>query len=94
LDDFARTQWEAILYYIVGSAGPANTAQIAISTGTQKLLQIGNLVELRGRTPTITEAGFTFLLQEINAQVWSLLIIYLENADTVSVDLVTSTYSN
>jgi len=84
LDDFARVQWEAILYYVVGSAGPGSTAQGTISSGTQALLQVGKLVELKGRTPTITEAGFTFLLQEINAQVWSLLIIYLENSETVS----------
>jgi len=84
LDDFARIQWEAILYYVVGSAGPGSTVQGMISSGTQKLLQNGKLVELKGRTPTITEAGFTFLLQEINAQVWSLLIIYLEYSETVS----------
>jgi transcription initiation factor TFIIH subunit 4 len=89
LDDFARTQWEAILYYVVGSAGPASSTQMTISKGTQDLLQYGQLVEIKGKTPTITEAGFTFLLQEINAQVWSLLIIYLQYSESgLSMDSV------
>ncbi|KAK5701391.1 RNA polymerase II transcription factor B 52 kDa subunit [Elasticomyces elasticus] len=83
LDTFARNQWEAILYYVVGSAhtglgGRNDTA--AISPGTQRLLQNGGFVALRNRQAHITQSGFTFLLQEINAQIWTLLIVYLEES--------------
>lgn len=83
LDDYARKQWEAILYYIVGSAGPGGGAQDPISPGTRNLLKLGDLVETKGKVDTITAAGFTFLLQEVNAQVWDLLLIYLKSAEEV-----------
>lgn len=84
LDTFARKQWEAILYYVVGSASTELKAAEDISAGTKQLLQKGNFVTIRGRVATITDTGFTFLLQEVNAQVWTLLIVYLEVSSEVS----------
>ncbi|KAK5716817.1 RNA polymerase II transcription factor B 52 kDa subunit [Elasticomyces elasticus] len=91
LDTFARNQWEAILYYVVGSAhtglgGRNDTA--AISPGTQRLLQNGGFVALRNRQAHITQSGFTFLLQEINAQIWTLLIVYLEESVSLGMEPV------
>ncbi|KAF2138474.1 uncharacterized protein K452DRAFT_311414 [Aplosporella prunicola CBS 121167] len=91
LDHFARGQWEAILYYMVGSTGA--TAGVggggnAISPGTKTLLEVGNFVEARGSRAAITKQGFTFLLQEVNAQVWSLLIVYLSHASQLKMDEV------
>lgn len=83
LDTFARKQWEAILYYVVGSANAGLAGDVDISPGTKQLLQKGEFVSVRGRTAHITQAGFTFLLQEINAQIWSLLIVYLEVSSEV-----------
>ena len=83
LDTFARRQWEAILYYVVGSANTGLGGEVDISAGTKQLLQRGEFVALRGRTALITQAGFTFLLQEINAQIWTLLIVYLETSSSV-----------
>lgn len=83
LDTFARRQWEAILYYVVGSASAGLGGDLEISEGTKKLLQDGEFVTVRGRTAMITQAGFTFLLQEINAQIWSLLVVYLEVSSSV-----------
>ena len=84
LDAFAQQQWEAILYYMVGSAGAGLAGKGDISPGTKKLLELGNFVFLRKGAASITQAGFTFLLQEVNAQVWNLLIVYLENAESAS----------
>lgn len=83
LDAFARRQWEAILYYVVGSANAGLIGQQDISEGTKSLLQRGNFVAVHGRRATITQEGFTFLLQEINAQIWTLLIVYLELSSDV-----------
>lgn len=83
LDTVARKQWEAILYYVVGAASAGLAAAEDISPGTKQLLQKGNFVTLKGRVATITDTGFTFLLQEVNAQVWTLLIVYLEVSSEV-----------
>ncbi|KAI9659789.1 MAG: RNA polymerase II transcription factor B 52 kDa subunit [Bathelium mastoideum] len=68
LDAFAQQQWEAILYYMVGSAGAGLPGKGDISPGTKKLLELGNFVVIRKTAASITQAGFTFLLQEVNAQ--------------------------
>lgn len=83
LDAFARGQWETILHYMVGSAGSALVGGSEISPASKTLLDLGHFIELRGGRASITQAGFSFLLQEVNAQVWSLLIVYLENAHKV-----------
>ena len=79
LDAFARKQWEGILYYVVGSANAGLGGQTNISEGTKQLLQKGEFVAIRegGRKRFITQEGFSFLLQEVNAQIWNLLIVYL-----------------
>jgi transcription initiation factor TFIIH subunit 4 len=84
LDVWARGQWESILYYMVGSTGAAmNTGGSKIFSGTKKLLRMGNFVTVNGERAAITKEGFTFLLQDANAQVWSLLIVYLDNSSSV-----------
>lgn len=84
LDAFARSQWEGILHYMVGSTGIGGQGDTrGPSPGVKKLLEVGGLVEIKGRKPEITQAGFAFLLQEVNAQVWTLLVFYLENAESV-----------
>lgn len=87
LNAFATRQWEAILYYMVGSTGAGLTGEQTISHGTKQLLTWGDFVAMKGSRAVITQSGFTFLLQEVNAQVWSLLIVYLENADRVRKEL-------
>jgi transcription initiation factor TFIIH subunit 4 len=85
LDNHAREQWESILYYMVGSTGSGGVGAVSdIAVGTQKLLEWGEFVRLRNGKPFITKAGFEFLLQEPNAQVWNLLIVYLGNSEAVS----------
>lgn len=86
LDAFARNQWEAILYYVVGSANSGLAGERDISQGTKTLLQKGNYVQLKsaGRQRVITQQGFTFLLEEVNAQVWSLAVVYLKVSEEVS----------
>ena len=84
LDEFARRQWEGVLGYMVGSTG-MNIASdgVTLSQGVKILLASGGLVEAKGKTVTITKDGFAFVLQEVNAQVWTMLILYLQNAESV-----------
>jgi transcription initiation factor TFIIH subunit 4 len=85
LDTLARRQWEAILYYVVGSANASLSGDVKISAGTKQLLQKGMFVSTKNK---ITKQGFEFLLQEINAQVWTLLIVYLEVSAELQMDSV------
>ena len=84
LDEFARRQWEGVLGYMVGSTGVGLSDEgVLLSQGVKTLLEIGKLVEVRGRTVEITKDGFAFILQEVNSQVWTILILYLQNAEAV-----------
>ena len=84
LDDFARRQWEAVLGYMVGSTGINITDEgVILSEGVKSLLGVGGLVSIRGKRVEITQNGFAFILQEVNAQVWTVLIQYLDNAPQV-----------
>ncbi|MCJ1362485.1 RNA polymerase II transcription factor B 52 kDa subunit [Acarospora aff. strigata] len=89
LDEFARRQWEGVLGYMVGSTGINMYVEgIILSGGVKKLLQLGGLVEVKSKRVEITQDGFAFILQEVNAQVWTILILYLENAETLNMDPV------
>ncbi|KAH7400698.1 transcription factor Tfb2-domain-containing protein [Phaeosphaeria sp. MPI-PUGE-AT-0046c] len=80
LDQHAREQWESILFFMVsGAAGfQPGSVRMDVGPGTKKLLHAGDLVRTVHGTPRITKDGFSFVLQETNAQVWNLLIIYLK----------------
>ena len=87
LDAYARAQWEGILHYMVGSLGLRGDGA-GPSQGVTRLLELGGLVERHGKNVVITKEGFSFLLQEVNAQVWTLLVFYLENAEDLRMDSV------
>ncbi|KAK4166594.1 putative RNA polymerase II transcription factor B subunit 2 [Cladorrhinum sp. PSN259] len=91
LDTWAGRIWQDILYYVVNSV-PIRTDARGGSSGysahggpkaaVRELLLMGGLVQRReGGAVQISEHGFNFLLQEANAQVWTLLLLWLEAAD-------------
>ncbi|KAK8111374.1 General transcription and DNA repair factor IIH subunit [Apiospora kogelbergensis] len=87
LDRYARKKWDDILHYVVNSVEYSDMREKDTGGGGPKasvkeLLIAGRLVEKRSvATISITQAGFTFLLQEANSQVWTLLLLWLEAAD-------------
>ena len=69
---------------MVGSTGIGITGSgIEPSDGVKTILQWGNLVVVKGKNVEITKDGFAFILQEVNAQVWTILVLYLQNAEGV-----------
>jgi transcription initiation factor TFIIH subunit 4 len=86
LDAHAREQWEGILFFMVsGAAGfTPGSVRMDVGPGTKKLLHAGDLVRTVHGSPRITKEGFSFVLQDTNAQVWNLLIIYLKVTGDVS----------
>lgn len=85
LDRYARKKWEDILHYVVNSVGGESSGSAGgPKAAVKELLLAGRLVERHAEARTgiaITQAGFTFLLQEANAQVWTLLLLWLEAVD-------------
>ncbi|EXV06016.1 RNA polymerase II transcription initiation/nucleotide excision repair factor TFIIH [Metarhizium robertsii] len=84
LDRYARKRWEDILHFVVSSVGYKSTGDVSgPNKSVKELLIAGRLVDRRPNgTIGITQAGFTFLLQEPNAQVWTLLLLWLEASET------------
>ncbi|KAF2200924.1 RNA polymerase II transcription factor B subunit 2 [Delitschia confertaspora ATCC 74209] len=91
LDEYARKRWETILYYMVAStSGLANAESLGsgVNDGTKTLLRNGEFVRVIHGKAHITEKGFSFVLQEVNSQVWSLLLIYLKHAEQLQMSEV------
>lgn len=80
LDRYARKKWEDVLHFVVSSVGYKSMGDGAgPNKGVKELLIAGRLVDRRPNGSLgITQAGFTFLLQEANAQVWTLLLLWLD----------------
>ncbi|KAJ5225203.1 General transcription and DNA repair factor IIH subunit TFB2 [Penicillium chermesinum] len=87
LDEYARRQWEGVLGYMVGTSG-LGQRDINLSKGVKQLLQAGHLVEIRNHHVDITKDGFGFVLQDVNTQVWHILILYVESAQAIGMDSV------
>ncbi|KAH6894472.1 transcription factor Tfb2-domain-containing protein [Thelonectria olida] len=84
LDRYARKKWEDILHFVVASVGFKSGGDVSgPNKSVKELLVAGRLVHyVPGGGLRITKAGFTFLLQEANAQVWTLLLLWLEAMNT------------
>ncbi|KAI1338941.1 RNA polymerase II transcription factor B subunit 2-like protein [Xylariaceae sp. FL0016] len=83
LDKYARKKWDDILHFVVNSVGYNSTEKGSNGpkASVKDMLIRGGLVESKGGSIRITKEGFTFLLQETNAQVWNLLLLWLDFAD-------------
>ncbi|KAJ5995270.1 hypothetical protein N7481_002247 [Penicillium waksmanii] len=88
LDDYARQQWEGVMGYMVGTTAFSGQRELNLSKGVKQLLQAGHLVEIRDRRVDITKDGFGFVLQDVNTQVWHILILYVESAEAIGMDSV------
>ncbi|KAE8213785.1 hypothetical protein CF327_g2735 [Tilletia walkeri] len=86
LDAYARSKWETILHFMVGSEGAAQPREPVLA-----LLRSSNLMSGSARAASslrITAKGFNFLLHDTNAQLWQLLLAYLSLTEKRNMDLV------
>jgi transcription initiation factor TFIIH subunit 4 len=91
LDDYARRQWEGILGYMVSSSEtPIESSEPLSRPSPQiiELLRFGGLVAGNRLVPEITNEGFSFVLQDLNTQIWSLLFLYADTADQFDLDTI------
>ncbi|GAA5972485.1 hypothetical protein JCM11641_001866 [Rhodosporidiobolus odoratus] len=79
LDQHAEIQWETIQHFMVGSDAGA----VKPSEGVLRLLVRSGLMysaTASMRKMSITSKGFQFLLEDVNTQLWDLLLAYLEES--------------
>lgn len=94
LDKYSQIQWENLLGYMVGPVGGVTTDQIASPPpAIIDLLTAGNLVTFSSShggasNPYITHEGFSFVLQDIESQLWALIFLYVGNAAAQGLDEV------
>lgn len=79
LSEYARSQWDRILHYIVGSEVELPTAE------TKALI---NLVGLVGEKGSITKEGSKFLFQDTHTQLWILLRGYLGDLESMGLNRI------
>jgi transcription initiation factor TFIIH subunit 4 len=73
---------------MVGTSGFGIRDTVNLSKGVKQLLQAGHLVEMRHSRVDITQDGFAFVLQDVNTQVWQILILFVESAEAIGMDRV------
>ncbi|BGP00606.1 RNA polymerase II transcription factor B subunit 2 [Rhodotorula toruloides ATCC 204091] len=79
LDDHAEVQWETIQHFMVGSdAGAKKPGEKVLSLLERSGLMYSPTRSLRNMR--ITSKGFQFLLEDVNTQLWDLLLVYLEGS--------------
>lgn len=83
LDRHAQAKWEAILHYMVGTEMSDIPEEVLLLLKHSGLMEGPDLQHMK-----ITNAGFQFLLQDINAQIWTLLLQYLSMSDKLQMDHV------
>lgn len=94
LDDYARSSWEGILHYMVGSEGATTPREAVLfllrHSDLMQPLDDGTIQRRNGATGPlgITSRGFQFLLEDVNTQLWDLLLQYLSLASERRMDLV------
>ncbi|GAA5844088.1 hypothetical protein JCM3766R1_004518 [Sporobolomyces carnicolor] len=90
LDQYAETRWETIQHFMVNSNSNHSNDVVGGGSGTgkpsEKVLQLLHHSGLMHsdtrslRSMRITSKGFQFLLEDVNTQLWDLLLTYLESS--------------
>jgi len=81
LDEFSRQCWDDVLHFMVGSTSRPPSPFLV------HLLVDAELMTLEGEDRLrISNKGFKFLLKDVHTQIWTLLLKYIDTADTRRVD--------
>ncbi|KAN0022122.1 hypothetical protein ACTFIV_006550 [Dictyostelium citrinum] len=74
LDSYSKSQWEKVLYFLSDDT-------VQPSKLISDLLLSSNLTKQEGDGLSITSEGFKFLLKDVYTQIWTLLIVYLDDLE-------------
>ncbi|PLW49662.1 hypothetical protein PCASD_02189 [Puccinia coronata f. sp. avenae] len=86
LDRYGTEKWETILHYMVGSRLPTKPSHNILTLLGQSGLMTSDPRSLHNLK--ITSKGFGFLLEDVNTQLWNILLQYLKMAEANGVDVV------
>ncbi|KAI9615384.1 hypothetical protein KEM48_005675 [Puccinia striiformis f. sp. tritici PST-130] len=86
LDKYGTEKWETILHYMVGSRLPTKPSHNILSLLNQSGLMISSSSD--SSSLKITSNGFGFLLEDVNTQLWDILLQYLKMTEANGVDVV------
>ncbi|EMR11304.1 hypothetical protein PNEG_00333 [Pneumocystis murina B123] len=84
LDNYARKKWETILHFMLGTGIEKLPGDHILSLLHYSQLMSGS----KHDNMKITNSGFQFLLQDINSQIWTLLLQYLNMTEDSKIDPV------
>ncbi|KTW30811.1 hypothetical protein T552_00523 [Pneumocystis carinii B80] len=84
LDNYARKKWETILHFMLGIGIEKLPGDHILSLLHYSQLMSGTKYD----NMKITNSGFQFLLQDINSQIWTLLLQYLNMTEDSKIDPV------
>uniref|UniRef100_K1PW55 General transcription factor IIH subunit 4 n=1 Tax=Magallana gigas TaxID=29159 RepID=K1PW55_MAGGI len=86
LDKYALERWECVLHFMVGSTEGTE----GVSKDIIDVLLNAGLMTMDGvdPMPSITPAGFQFLLMDIGSQVWYFMLQYLDTVEARGMDLI------
>lgn len=92
LDDYAKESWERILHFLVGSElavkPSANVLSMLQTSGLMVPYGTARTTGSAGPALRITSRGFQFLLEDVNTQLWDILLRYLGDAEVKEMDTV------
>jgi len=87
LDRYGTEKWETILHYMVGSRLPTKPSHnILTLLGQSGLMTSSDPRSIHNLK--ITSKGFGFLLEDVNTQLWDILLQYLIMSEANGVDVV------
>ncbi|OAV89264.1 hypothetical protein PTTG_01867 [Puccinia triticina 1-1 BBBD Race 1] len=87
LDRYGTEKWETILHYMVGSRLPTKPSHnILTLLGQSGLMTSTDPRSLHSLK--ITSKGFGFLLEDVNTQLWDILLQYLKMTESHGLDIV------
>ncbi|POW20255.1 hypothetical protein PSHT_03769 [Puccinia striiformis] len=86
LDKYGTEKWETILHYMVGRMLPTKPSHNILSLLNQSGLMISSSSD--SSSLKITSNGFGFLLEDVNTQLWDILLQYLKMTEANGVDVV------
>lgn len=76
LEDFSKTRWESMLYFMVGELTP-KPPPLPVQ---ERLERTGLMEKIEGKL-VVSSEGFRFLFKGLKAQLWEILVAYMDSVD-------------
>lgn len=82
LTQFSKSRWESMLYFMVGELSVTGPPPLEV----QQRLEKTNLMERHDGKLVVSSEGFRFLFKGLKAQLWEILVTYMNSVDERQLD--------